>query len=686
MEFRLLGPLEVVGDDGAPIALGGRRPRAILAMLLLRPNQVVSSDRLIDGVWEESPPVSAPNALQVHVHALRRALGADRIETRAPGYVVRVTDGELDVDRFERLVAAGRLHEALALWRGPALAGLSDEPFARADAARLEEARLAALEARVAADMEAGRHATITAELEALVAEHPHRERLRVQQMLALYRSGRQADALDAYRSARASLDELGIEPSAELRTLEQRILRQDPTLDLPAAVAAAPSPDELPPDTTRLVGRELEIAAVDGLLRRSDTRLVTLTGPGGTGKTRLAVAAARAMASELRSIFVDLSAVVEPALVVPTVAHALGASESPGWDPVETAASALGNEAVLLVLDNLEQVLGAAAEVARLLDASPKLRVLATSRAPLRIARERVYAVQPLPVPELGAATARSIEHVAAARLYVERAQAADPHFEVTDENAPAVARICRALDGLPLALELAAARVRTLGADGTAARLGERLSLLSRGARDLPERQRSLRATLDWSVQLLEPETVRLLAVLSAFSGGAALEAVEAVAAQDDVVTALDDLLDAALVHRAAGPTAEPRFGLLETVREYAAELLASSGDEPAVRDRHLGWFLRQAEGEGVYWQRNTDATWLERIEADHDNHRAALAHARAVGDVERELRLANALRYSGASAGTSRRAVADSTRRSSCPRTSTPRSGRGRSARRE
>ncbi len=634
--------------DGQPLPLGGRRPRALLSILLVHANDAVSVDRLIDGVWGESPPATALGALQVHVHALRKVLGAARVVTRPPGYMLRVEPGELDVERFDRLVAAGAYSDALALWRGPALDDVAHEPFAQAEAARLDDARLSALEARIGLDLDAGRHGAVVAELEGLVAAHPHRERFRAQQMLALYRSGRQADALAAYRDARAALDELGLEPSAELRALEQQILLQDPGLDPPSAVATEPASETLPTDATPLVGRELEIAAVTSLLGRPEIRLVTLTGPGGTGKTRLALAAARRLASEARAVFIDLSAVVDPALVVPTVAHALGASESPGGDPVETVAIVIGERPTLLVLDNLEQVLDAAADVSRLLDASAPLRVIATSRAPLRIARERVYQVQPLSVPDLGVETALGIEHVPAVRLYVERALSADPQFAVTDMNAGSIARICRALDGLPLALELAAARVRTLGAEGTAARLGERLSLLSRGARDLPERQRSLRATLDWSVQLLDANALRVLGALGAFSGGASLDAVEVVATGSDVPSALDDLLDAALVTRTSGPTDEPRFGMLETVREYAAELLGASDDERAVRDRHLEWFLALVEGDGLYWQRDMNVAWLDRIELEHDNYRAAFEHAHATGDAERELRLANALRY--------------------------------------
>ncbi len=229
MEFRLLGPLEVLDDAGEAVALGGRRPRAVLAVLLLSPNRAVSTDRLIDAVWGEDPPANARSTLQVHVHALRKALGADRIVTRAPGYLARVEPGELDAERFERLVDEGSYEEALSLWRGPALADLAGEELAAADAARLDEARLAADEARIAVELDAGRHAALVPELEALVAAHPHRERRRAHQMLALYRSGRQADALAAYRDTRAALDELGLEPSTELRGLEQRILRHTP-------------------------------------------------------------------------------------------------------------------------------------------------------------------------------------------------------------------------------------------------------------------------------------------------------------------------------------------------------------------------------------------------------------------------------------------------------------------------
>ncbi len=414
----------------------------------------------------------------MHVHALRNALGADRILTRAPGYMLRLEEGESDVERFEQLVAAGQPREALALWRGPALADVASEPFAQPEAARLEEARLGALEARIAADLDAGRHDALAAELEALVAGHPHRERLRAHQMLALYRSGRQADALAAYRDARAALDELGLEPSTELRTLEQQILRQDPAL-VPLVPREAPPPTGRHP-VAELVGRALEVAAICSLLERDDTRLVTLTGAGGTGKTSLALAVARQLAGA-DAVVVELGPISEPDLVATTIAKALEIDEEPGRAVEETLAESVADLDRLLVIDNFEHLLGAAEVVGTLLRSGPALRVLVTSRAPLHLTAEHEYQVAPLRIPEQHETTVSGLEGVESVRLFVQR-RAAMPGFELSDDNAAAVARICRALDGLPLAIELAAARIRVLGPDGIAKRIGERLALLTR------------------------------------------------------------------------------------------------------------------------------------------------------------------------------------------------------------
>jgi predicted ATPase/DNA-binding SARP family transcriptional activator len=661
-QFRILGAVQAL-VDGRPAALGAPKQRALLAVLLLHEGAVVSRDRLVDAIWGADPPASAIQSLQVYVHGLRRALGADRIQTEGAGYRIRLEDAELDLERFERLVEQGRraleagdpedaadeLRGALGLWRGSALGDLLPESPLAAEAGRIEELRLAALELRNEAELACGRHDTLIAELEALVAEHPYREPFREQQILALYRAGRQKEALAAFREARQTFAaELGIEPGRRLQDLERAILRHDPALAAPAPRARAAL--RLPAPPTPLIGRQLEIAAVAALLREEGARLVTLTGPGGTGKTRLALAVAEALAPEVRDgvVFVDLAAVSDADLLASAIAEALGIPEDEG-PPVRSVAGHLRTKRLLLVLDNLEQLLPASPVVAELLSAAPRLLVLATSRAALRLAAEHEYPVPPFAPPDEGLPFEELVRGDAV-RLFAARARAVDVSFQLTEENAPSVAHICRRLDGLPLAIELAAARTRLLPPRAMSERLDRALDVLVGGPRDVPLRQRTLRATLDWSHEALAEGERALFARLAAFAGGCTLEAADAVCSEDggDVLEPLSVLVDVNLVRSSPGIDGRPRFTLLETIREYALERLAETGDEDRVRERHCRYLVAWAEqayetlvsggaGEAVY------AT----LDVEHDNFRAALAWTAHAGEVELEVRLSVALR---------------------------------------
>ncbi|HEY3578439.1 MAG TPA: BTAD domain-containing putative transcriptional regulator [Gaiellaceae bacterium] len=646
MQFRILGPLEAV-LDGGPATLGAPKQRGLLALLLINRRRVVTAEQLIDGLWGEAPPASALQSLQVYVHGLRRALGGERIETAGRGYRVVVGEDELDLDRFERTLERGRaaleagraddaaddLREALAVWRGPALAGLPEETRRAADAGRLDELRLTALELRFDAELACGRHDAVVAELEAVTAEEPYRERFLQQRMLALYRCGRQADALEVYRNAREILaEELGLDPSPALQELERAILQQDPALAAPEAPTRSTQPLPVPP--TPLVGRRLELAAVGALFRDEGARLVTLTGPGGTGKTRLAIEVAHSLEPELRdgAVFVSLAALSSPELVGPTIAEALEIQE-------DQVLGQLRERRLLLVLDNFEQLLPAAPFVGELLAAAPRLWILATSRAPLRLAAEREYPVPPFETPDADLPF-EALVQTDALRLFAARARAVDPGFELDGANAAEVARVCTRLDGLPLAIELAAARSKLLAPGEILERLEREPNLLPSGPRDAPARQRTLAATIHWSYDLLPPDERLAFARLGVFSGGCTLEEAESVC--DITLDSLGTLVDNNLLRRR-----DSRFTMLETVRHFAVERLEEAG-ATELRKRHAEWLTELAE---TMAERTTvggeDATtWLDRIQPEHDNIRAALAWS-IEEEPELALRLASSLR---------------------------------------
>jgi predicted ATPase/DNA-binding SARP family transcriptional activator len=646
MELLLLGPPEVRTEAATqPVR---RRQGALLALLGLEAGRVVSRDRLIDELWPRDPPESAAKALDVYVWRLRRAVPDLPIVKSGGGYRLDLPPDAVDALRFEALVERGRaaltggdapaahelLSDALALWRGPALGGLGD--LLTAEAARLEELRLVAQEDAMAAGLEAGRAAELVPELEALVAEHPIRERLRGLLMLALYRSGRQADALAVYQDGREALvEQLGIEPAPALKRLEQAILRQDPELELASSDGAshflrvrpgAPRAD-LPAEVTSFVGRSRELGELDELLRDSGARVVTLTRAGGCGKTRLALRTAAGQIEALRGrvFFVPLAQVADPRLVVPTIADVLRVPETAGRALLDSIATNLASRETLLVLDNFEQVIDAAPDIAALSDSCPLLRVLLTSRVPTGIPGEVAIEVSPLDVPAEGASGADVLEYPSV-QLFADRGRDIRHDFSVGESNGAAVGELCARLDGLPLAIELAAARVRLLTPEAMLARVSERLDLLATGEPDAPARHRTLRASIAWSHDLLEPGEREVFRRLAVFRGGCTLAAAEAVCK-----ATLEDLTRLAehnLLTTRFAADGEARFAMLETIREFALEQLRESGELDDVERRHAEFFARFAEEIEPYLNTGGRAPWQQRLADERDNLRAAIA----------------------------------------------------------
>ncbi|MET7375844.1 BTAD domain-containing putative transcriptional regulator [Micromonospora arida] len=629
VQFGVLGPLAVTTDAGEPVVVPSTKVRALLADLLANRNQVVSADRLIDDLWGDDAPANPAGALQVRVSQLRKALndaepGArELVESRPPGYLLRVD--AVDVDRFDELARCAdveRLTEALALWRGEAYADVADAEFVRAEASRLAEQRLVVQERLAQARLARGEHDLVAADLAELVARHPLREGLRAVQLRALYAAGRQSEALESYAELRARLaEELGLDPGPELVALHRRILEQDAGLKAPPR--AANIRNNLPAPLDELIGRDEALAELRALLPRQ--RLVTLVGPGGVGKTRLATETARATSYPDGVRLVELAPLpAGDGRVAEQVLGALGAHEAAGTtqSPADRVVTALRHRQLLLVLDNCEHVIEPVAElVARLLRDVSGVSVLATSREPLGLTGELLWEVPPLPVPDDGDLDA--VRRSAAARLFVARAAAQQRGFRLDGQTATAVAQLCRRLDGLPLALELAATRVRALGVRGVVDRLDDRFRLLTTAQRDVPPRQRTLTAVIGWSWDLLDESDRVVLAQLAVFPDGCTPEAAEQVCRTD--LDALARLVDRSLVVLDDSGAA-PRYRLLESVAAFCLERLT---DADEVRGRHATYYTELAERADPGLRGADQQRWLALLDTELANLRSALTH---------------------------------------------------------
>ncbi|MEV4381496.1 BTAD domain-containing putative transcriptional regulator [Streptosporangium sp. NPDC049644] len=636
MRFGILGTTRVWHDDGGEVAVGGPALRALLGLLLARAGEVVTADLLVDDLYGARPRDGAAHALQSQVSRLRRLLGPQvEIEAVSSGYRLSAGPGDLDAHRFERLSDEGRqalrdgdptgaavlLREALDLWRGPALADAAAASSVQALVLRLQERRLGALEDRIEADLRRGEHRAAVPELQELAARHPLRERLRVLLMRALQAGGRQAEALLAFEETRRLLaDELGADPSAELAAVHQELLRGERPFQPPVP----------PAQLTSFVGRAEDLAEVTRLL--GTARLVTLVGPGGAGKTRLAIEVARRLPDVC---YVELAPLPDGRRLPQALLAALGLRESgllampAGAEPVSRLLAALAGRPLLLVLDNCEHVVEAAAELAaRLLAGCPELRVLATSREPLGITGENLWPVRPLaPSP--------------AALLFTDRASAVRPGLVLDGAGTEAVRRICGELDGLPLAIELAAARARTYELPELADRLDDRFRLLSRGSRGAEARHRTLRAVVAWSWDLLSGDEQVMARRLTVFAGGATAQAAARVCGVPDAEDVLASLADKSLVEVGGG-----RYRMLDTIHAYCAEQLEVAGESEALRRAHADHFLELARTADPHLRRSEQLRWLEILVAEHDNLQAALRRAVEAREVELALGLLAAL----------------------------------------
>ncbi|MGV9634501.1 BTAD domain-containing putative transcriptional regulator [Nocardia rhamnosiphila] len=666
MQIALLGPLDIRADDGGSIEVPGVRLRALLIALALEPGRAVPRSTLVDWIWGEQPPADAANALQALVSRLRRLLPDGSLEGQAGGYRLTVRPGAVDAVRFEQLLEAARagddaqrtrlLREALDLWRGAPMRDVDVRDSEAVDAVitRFEGLRLAATEDLYESEIRLGRAAEQVSELTELVARYPVRERLVAALMRALGAAGRGSEALVVYQDAREALaDTLGVDPSPELSALHVALLRGE------VGAENAERRTNLRAELTGYIGKYADIAAVRDLI--ANHRLTTLTGPGGSGKTRLALETAQTLLDDLPdgAWLVELASVDANGDVAQSAIAALGLRDAllggaPNAEPIERFVAAIRDRETLVILDNCEHVIDAVAVFAhRVLGECRGLRILATSREPLGITGEALWQVEPLALPAEHADPGE-IEASPAVQLLRDRAGAVRKDLAADARALATMARVCRALDGIPLAIELAAARLRTMSLEQLADRLDDRFRLLTGGSRTAIPQHRTLRAVVDWSWELLTDAERTVLRRLAVFAGGASLAAAEQVCAdtgdgrnagveQWEVLELLTALTEKSLLLTAA--ESEPRYRMLDTIRQYARDRLEESEEADAARRAHLAYFTGLAATAEPHLRRGEQLEWLAALGAEHDNIAVAMRGALAAGDAAGALRLAAA-----------------------------------------
>lgn len=670
---RILGPVLVEGL-GLERATLGPKPRLVLGVLAAHRGEVVSIDRLCDALWGDEPPAAAVATLQSHLSRLRRALEpSGEIVATDGGYRLTIADGGLDVDQFDRLTrqaasepdaarAADLLGSALSWWRGRAFGDLADHEWIRPEAVRLDELRQTQNEAWIESRLAKGGDMSLIGDLERLTANYPLRECFVRQLMIALYRDGRQGEALRRANEFRTLLrEDMGLEPSVSLQESERRILADDDTLSRPVEQKASRQPHPLVIDNpTPLVGREQDLTRIATALDRA--QLVTLSGPGGVGKTRLA---RRMAATDLGFrdgvVFIELAAVSNPNSLSDALATALDVQPRQHVTIERAVLDALAERGQLLVFDNCEHLLDTLVPfLDRIRAECPDVRMLATSREALGLPGEVVLAVHPLATVEPDEISLETVASAPAVQLLVERVATAVPGFVITPTNAEVLNEICRRLDGLPLALELVAARFRSLSPETILERLDTPSVVLSSSMRLADRRHRTLRDTVGWSFRQLNHDEQVLFARLAAFAGSFDLAAAKAVCAEPgstivdgadeipDVVEMLSALVEKSMVQRISQePT---RYRLLETLRTYGREQLNEFESANLIDDAHLHWFTELSERAGVGLTGPDEARWSQQIESDFDNYRAAFVRSVRLGNVDAALRIVAGLREFG------------------------------------